>query len=405
MVVAGMPASGHVNPSLPLVADLVRREFDVEYYIDEQFRPLIERVGAQWRPYPSGTFSAMDLADATRAGGPLRVVATALPATEVLASFLVDQFRSRRPAAVLFDSNALWGYLAAASVSLPKVSLMTTLLLGAADYKRLTVREWRSMLLPMLPDVPRVLAGRRRLVRSFGKDAFPPTPVLPLRGDLSIFPIPRELQADNPLLDERCLFVGPSPVPPPLNATVDPQLATHLAGPDPVVLVSLGTLHSGSEQFFRSCFAALGDLPITVVLAVGDVIDPARLGPAPLNTLVRTFVPQVEILSRATVFVTHGGMNSVLEGLSSGVPLVVLPQQVEQLAIGCAVAERGAALVLRQHLAGQVLLPADLRAAVQRALDDSSLRSAASRMASTLGDGGGAVAAADAIEQLLARTP
>ena len=45
--------------------------------------------------------------------------------------------------------------------------------------------------------------------------------------------------------------------------------------------------------------------------------------------------------ARAAVFVTHGGMNSMMEGLANKVPLVVLPQQVQQLIIGSAVAERG----------------------------------------------------------------
>lgn len=42
------------------------------------------------------------------------------------------------------------------------------------------------------------------------------------------------------------------------------------------------------------------------------------------------FVPQLEVLKRTDVFITHGGMNSLNEALYFGVPVVVVPQQIEQ---------------------------------------------------------------------------
>jgi hypothetical protein len=83
-------------------------------------------------------------------------------------------------------------------------------------------------------------------------------------------------------------------------------------------------------------------------------------------------------------------MNSVLEGLRCGVPLVVVPQQVEQLAIGRRIAERGAATVLRQHLSRWPVPPAELRSAVRRALDEPGPRTAAAALAAALDEGGAA---------------
>ncbi|MHA6617198.1 glycosyltransferase [Pseudonocardia sp. DLS-67] len=167
------------------------------------------------------------------------------------------------------------------------------------------------------------------------------------------------------------------------------------------VLVSLGTLHSGTEAFFRACFDVLADLPARVLIAVGSHTDPARLGTPPANTLVRASVPQLEVLRRTAVFVTHGGMNSALEGLANGVPLVVVPQQFEQLLIGRAVAERGAGIVLRHNLSNRPVPPAELRASVERALTDPSRSVAAKSLADTVGDGGGVPAGVRAIKDLL----
>jgi len=67
-----------------------------------------------------------------------------------------------------------------------------------------------------------------------------------------------------------------------------------------------------------------------VIMSVGRNIQIESLGLVPDNFLVENFVPQLEVLKRADVFITHGGMNSLNEALYFGVPVIVVPQQVEQ---------------------------------------------------------------------------
>ncbi|WP_051579682.1 macrolide family glycosyltransferase [Pseudonocardia acaciae] len=398
---AGMPAAGHVNPSLPLVRELTGRGVRVTYYTASEFREPVERAGAEFRPYPPGSISPQDIAEATRSGSSVRVVIRLLTATESLLPFLLAELRADRPDAVAFDSNAIWGRMAAATLDLPMISFMTTFMVGTAELKALNAHETAIAMRAAVPDLLRAVTVKRRVVREFGKDVFPPQPTLPIRGDVTIFPIPRWLQPANKLIDQRCHFVGPTVDPGTRNGHLDPELAAHLEGPEPVVLVSLGTLHAGSDDFFRTCFEVLGDVPARVVLTVGGHTDHARLGRAPANTLVRTSVPQLEVLRRTAVFVTHGGMNSALEALHYGVPLVVVPQQVEQLLIGQAVAGQGAGLVLRHNLSHRPVPGSELRDAVDRALTDASLRTSARAVAETLTQGGGAAAGADAVQGLL----
>src|SRR5699024_9718819 len=134
------------------------------------------------------------------------------------------------------------------------------------------------------------------------------------------------------------------------------------------------------------------------LLVVGSATDPATLGPTPTNVIVRRFVPQLEALRHAAVFVTHGGMNSVLEALHFGVPMVVIPQQVEQLLIGQAVADRGAGIVLRHHLSRVDIKAEQIRASVETLLHEASHTASARSLAADLHEGGGAEAAADHIE-------
>ena len=51
----GLPAHGHTNPTLPIVAELVRQGEHIIYYSTEEFRPTIEATGADFRAY-GGTF-------------------------------------------------------------------------------------------------------------------------------------------------------------------------------------------------------------------------------------------------------------------------------------------------------------------------------------------------------------
>ena len=81
-------------------------------------------------------------------------------------------------------------------------------------------------------------------------------------------------------------------------------------------------------------------------MAVGPSIDPAKLGKVPENIVVQQIVPQLEILQHADVFVSHGGMKSVNESLYFDVPLVVVPQGVDQPVLAKRVAELGAGVVL-----------------------------------------------------------
>jgi UDP:flavonoid glycosyltransferase YjiC (YdhE family) len=90
-----------------------------------------------------------------------------------------------------------------------------------------------------------------------------------------------------------------------------------------------------------------------------------------------------------------------MEGLAHAVPLVVIPQQFEQLVIGQAVADRGAGVALRHNMSNRPVPPAELRTAVELALADSAQRTSAKVLAETFTEGGGAPAGAEVIRDLL----
>ena len=110
----------------------------------------------------------------------------------------------------------------------------------------------------------------------------------------------------------------------------------------PVIYISIGTILKGRENFFRACLEAFEKEKVTVVLSVGN-FDISRLKHIPENFVIRNRVPQIAVLKQASLFITHGGMNSVSEAMVHGVSMVVIPfvsdqpvnaRQVEKLGLG-----------------------------------------------------------------------
>jgi len=84
------------------------------------------------------------------------------------------------------------------------------------------------------------------------------------------------------------------------------------------------------ELFLKNTYMAI----IEAVSTMNNVFSVFSLGPnvkffenqtLPPNCQVYSFVPQLEVLALADLFLSHGGCNSVNESLYYGVPLLVLP--------------------------------------------------------------------------------
>ena len=99
----------------------------------------------------------------------------------------------------------------------------------------------------------------------------------------------------------------------------------------PLIYASLGTLVNGLDHVYKTILEAVGKLPdVQVVLSIGTNIDPDRLEPIPLDTIIVRKAPQIELLKRAALCITHAGLNTTLESLAQGVPMVAIPIAFDQ---------------------------------------------------------------------------
>jgi UDP:flavonoid glycosyltransferase YjiC (YdhE family) len=101
------------------------------------------------------------------------------------------------------------------------------------------------------------------------------------------------------------------------------------SGP-PVVYISLGTVAPYVAKMMRMFMNTLKDEDLRLVLSTGKSFPFEKLGPIPPGVIAREYVPQKTMLHKASLFVTHGGMNSTMESLVCGVPLVAIPIASDQ---------------------------------------------------------------------------
>src|SRR5579875_432851 len=153
----------------------------------------------------------------------------------------------------------------------------------------------------------------------------------------------------------------------------------------PLIYCSLGSQCDieldTSTAFFKvvlEAFAARPDWQL--ILSVGKGFDLGKLSPLPSNVLTSRWVPQIEVLSRASLMITHGGLGTVRECLLLEVPMLVFPLMRDQF--------DAADLVVRHQLGAKgaihAVTPESLRAMIAELLDSQLIKQRLSEMARLL---------------------
>ena len=158
----------------------------------------------------------------------------------------------------------------------------------------------------------------------------------------------------------------------------------------PLVYASLGTLVNGSEAIRDVLLQALG----------GSELPPNHQK-YPENIIVVQQAPQLDLLKRASLCMTHAGLNTVLECLRFGVPMVAIPIGFDQ---------PGVAARIEYHQVGETIsletLTADrLAAAIRHVLHEPAYRDSAAQFRTTIAANYGLDRAVKLVEHAFAIQP
>jgi MGT family glycosyltransferase len=327
------PAEGHVNPTLGLVKAFTDRGDNVHYITTEKFKDRLEGVGAKVHLHPDLLRTAsIDPSSPSGLNSFLNIhIQSSLDILEItkqLSESLAFDF-------VVYDKFGA-GKLVSDFLQLPGISSSASFLMPDHFLKQMPFHPESDV--PFKPD-----EHAERLLDQI-KQQYDVSPdslaqFMNNEAELTIVYTSKYFQPNSDQFGESNIFIGPSfperkgSLPFPLEELKD----------DKVLYISMGTVLDQTEEFFNMCIDAFADFPGKVVIAAGEKADSSKIKTAPENIMISSYVPQLEVLKEADVFLTHGGMNSVNEAIHFHVPLVVLPHDKDQPVVAGRLTELGAA--------------------------------------------------------------
>jgi UDP:flavonoid glycosyltransferase YjiC (YdhE family) len=408
--VLNLPEHGHLNATLPLVAELVARGDRIVYFGTEPYRHAIEATGATFVPYAG---DAAMFEPPAHTGGLYSVMAFLIGLAEQVLPDLLRRLAHERPDYLLIDSMCVWGRLAQQVTQLPAVTLGSVFVPNETHVSMEEMvthaysRAPREVLLAGIDALNTYLGISQRVDHRHGTHSPNIVEFFANRQPLNVIFTSRHFHLAGDAYDDSYVFVGPSMAPrvssitgagarPGILDTIDRrQDVSDVAdvADAPLIYISLGTIFNEQPAFYRTCFEAFGDQPWQVIVSTGSKVDREALGTVPANVTVCEHVPQLDVLARASLCLTHGGMNTTSEALWFGVPLLVFPQHGDQHLVAARVAELGAGL----HLTPGDVQPARLRELAMRVLTEPGFTEQADVIAASFRAAGGVTRAADAI--------
>lgn len=239
--------------------------------------------------------------------------------------------RDWNPDVVCSDAMAYAGALAAELEGVPWAGVSTMLV-------PLAPAGWRC---PFLDHLAELADEREQLFASYGiRRSFK-------HGDAispwlnTVFTteelVPRD-RADNAFSH----YVGPAPTGWRGDEPAFPW--ERISGDRPLVYIAFGSQLSPATQVIIDLAGALGPDEAQIVVAFDDV-DQEHVA-WPEHAIVVPYAPQLALLERAAVMVSHGGANSVAECLARGTPMLIVPIAHDQPLQGYLLEQSGAGVAL-----------------------------------------------------------
>ncbi len=382
-----MLGHGHINPTIGIVQELINEGENVTYIAGEEFRDKIEKTGAKF----IGHQNSFNASNFINCGLDLESNEGLLNALNTFKEIIEVVFNSNEKYDyVIYDSSFILGEEIGKVLEIPTITSTTTFAIN----KELIENAFKSSLSDGLkdrfqgfkPKIKEILNSSTyknfisELKEKYNINFPDFSNGFTKRGMINLVYTSRYFQPYGDNFDESYKFIGPSII----NRNEDINIDLKNDN-QKIVYISLGTIFNNSIDFYENCFKAFSNMDVKVVMSVGKNTDITSLSDIPSNFIVRNYVPQLEILKHSDIFITHGGMNSTNEGLYYDIPLILIPQSVDQPFVANRVAELGAGIVLDKN----EITPEILNHSVTKVLSNSDFKINSKKIGESLRDAGG----------------
>ena len=384
------PGHGHVNPTIGLVNELIRKGDEIIYICSEEFRSKFENTGAKFIGFD------LDLSDFDGKNTIDNMGERFLKIFKNILNLAIEQEGE-------FDYIVVDPFIRPGTKIVEKfkvkkvITISTTFAINKEFSERIlkSMSQDKSTIDKMTENFIKLKPEFEKLGKEFSI-SFPEKPIELITGvknDLTIVFTSKYYQPNAEVFDETYKFVGPSI----FDRRELEDFKIENSKNKKIVYISLGTIANTNIEFYKNCFNALGSREdLMVIMSVGKKINISDLGQIPTNFKLYNYVPQLEVLKKVDLFITHGGMNSSSEGLYNNVPLIVVPQFGDQPVVAKRVEELGAGVPLMGDIS-----PLAIENAVNKILSDNSYKENAKKVGESLRECGGYKKAAEAIYEAI----
>lgn len=335
-----IPAHGHTNPTLEVVRELVSLGHEVLYYSYNMLKEKIENTGAKFVSCDDYDMEQkLSPEDGARLGKDLAFSTKILVDTTLaLDDMVCSQIKELQPDCIVADSMAIWGKCVALKFGIPFISSTTTFAFNQHSAK--IMKQSIGQIFGMIFSMGKI---QKDIIRLQNK-GYPINNVLDIiknddNTDTIVYTSP-EFQPCSETFSDKYTFIGPS-----IRPITDEIVKTHKK----LIYISMGTVINNNASFYHNCIKAFADTDFQVIMSVGNLTDMTKFENLPENISVYQNVDQIAVLSKADVFISHCGMNSVNESLYYGVPLVMFPQTPEQGGVANRVSQLKAGVMLKKN--------------------------------------------------------
>lgn len=384
-----LPFHAHINPTLPVVQELIARGDQVVYYLTEKYREAIEATGATFHSYQS--ILEQPAGKVQEESNPLALPMLMVDECASVMSQILESVRSEAPDCLIYNPMSVSGRFIAQLLGIPAVISRAFF---APHEKNLRSYQFGKKD-PAFEE--RLRSSMEQLCSRYPIEPFDVVSMFLHKEALNIVYVPRSFQPYGEAFGPEYVFVGPSIG---LHCATADFPFEQLDSTQPLIYITLGTVANNNPEFFNMCFAAFAEHPWQVVITTGRPLEQLNLSTPPKNVLVRSYVPQFEILQQAALCIHHGGMATIMDCLFLGIPMIAIPQAANQQPNARRIAETGLGVLLEKGSVSAEILSET----VAHVLNDLTFQARARQMQKDAHSAGGFRAAADALQHFVKRS-